>query len=95
MKTQKVVDELISKGWIVRQVGTDSYSCGWHNNFSLHTARELHKLNASSAKIGNKWVKMYTGGKDRAKVRDSIKTEKYDDLPTNKRAKEEDHWGWD
>lgn len=42
-----------------------------------------------------KHVKEVTKGKDRAAVREAIAHEQYDEIPNNRRVKEEDPWGWD
>ena len=40
-------------------------------------------------------IKKITNGKDRAATRDKLKSEKFDDIPKNKRVKECDPWSFD
>ncbi len=62
----------------------------------LYTSREIFKLHKwTFRKVGNHETKKFTKGKDRSAARDKIKTEKFDDIPSNKRVKESDPWSWD
>jgi hypothetical protein len=60
----------------------------------IYSARLLIKR-AERWKIGNKSVKAYSHGGNRAKTRDIINTEDFDSIPQNQPVSEEDPWSWD
>ena len=64
------------------------------------TGREIIKLarsymDSNQQTTINKSVKKFSNDKDRTATRDAINVGDFDKIPSKKRAKEEDPWGWD
>lgn len=103
IKLSEVIKKLKSIGYKIEK-GPNKKYCIYFNVYPGYgekfkeTERDLYKLYKIifiKGDTGNSIVKSLTDGVDRAYVRDAIKTERYDDLPLNKRAKEVDPWGYD
>lgn len=98
----EVISDLREVGYKVEPHPTraNCYYCYW-NEKSEHlvdTERQLyktHKWQFEKGRSYKKIVKRLSNGKDRAAQRDAIKTEKFDDIPSNKRVKEQDPWAFD
>lgn len=63
------------------------------------SGREIIKLaraytDSSQQTSMHKNVKKYSNDKDRTATRDAIKKEDFDKIPSNRRTKEDDIWGW-
>lgn len=105
IKLSEVIKKLKSIGYKIEKGPNNKYRVYFNKDYPAYkietfdeTERDLYKLYKLTfvkGKTGNSIVKTLTDGVDRAYVRDAIKTEKYDDLPLNKRAKEVDPWVYD
>jgi hypothetical protein len=71
---------------------------GVEENPNLHTPREVAKIWKNHFGKGSKekeLVKAIGKGKDRARTRDLIKREDFDNIPLNDRVKKDDPWNYD
>lgn len=92
---EAIVKVLNQAGWKFKKY-KDGYCRDDGSFFKAYSERDLHKMYTKYLrKIGNHETKKFTKGKDRTAARDAIKTEKFDNIPSKKRVKEDNPWNYD
>jgi hypothetical protein len=95
---KEVIADLKEAGWDIRQNPDRPGQYYWRSLEHEKTERDLYKLHKSVFRKGRSFkatVKKLSSGRDRAATRDAIISEHFDDIPPQKRVKEEDPWAWD
>ena len=100
MNAKNALKHLRSIGYDIIQIG-DKYHWNRNTFVDILTSRQLIKMAKSYTSENNqttsikKKVKYYHRRKNRAKLREALNHENYDDIPLNDDLYIEDCWNWD